>query len=373
MHRRRTTGIWIAGVAAATLALASCEGGVVDDGADGGGGGAGEFTLVLTSPTMSDQHPDLHPWMEQITERTDGRVQFETHFDGSLCSLADTSACISDGRADLGFHSSSYNPAEFPITEIGSMPFQTSDIQAQGLAMQQLWNESEEWQAEFDSANQHLLFFSPVGPHQLTMAQEVDSLEDLNGLSVRSTGGQSINLDVLGADPAAIAPVEVYEAIERGVLDGASYPIELAAQSQVAEVAPYVYDFGEHTGSMVMMMWSMNLETWESLPGDVQDVITEVSEEILDGIVPDYAVPAIEGACEAIADAGGEFHPIGTEEEGQALEDEALPQHMDQWTGAVEGGLEDPQAFLDRYHELLEENASGDQRTPGEICREHLG
>lgn len=347
----------------ASVSLAACA----QTGTEAGGNE--NAVLTISSPSSADQHPDLEVWKELVSAKSGGTITFDEFYDGSLCALPDTNTCVGDGRADIGFTSTSYHPTEFPITQIGSLSFQTNDIQAQGSAMQDLYAEYPEMTAEFEDKGQHLLYFSPVGAHQIALTEQVNSLDDLSGKDIRAAGGQSMNIAAIGSNPVAIAPAEVYEAIQRGVLDGASFPTELAAKSKIAEVAPYFHDVGAHTQSMVMMHWSMHKATYDSLSDEQRAAIDEPSAEVLDGIVADHVVPATETSCELAAESGAKFVEIGTPEEGEKWKDEALPRQLEDWKTGAGASLDSPDDFLTRFAELLEEHDSGDDRTPGEICR----
>lgn len=366
-----TKRVWRYGALAAAGAflLTSCGQG---DSQDENGSQAGdedqEVTLTIASPSASETQTDLQEWMELVTEHSGGSIQFEDFYDGSLCSTTEINSCVSDGRADIGRTSASYHPSEFPITRIGELSFQTNDLQAQALAMHDLYDQSDEMQEEFGNQNQRILYFSPVGPHVLASPSEMSSLEELEGLEIRSTGGQSTNLSALGASPVAISPAEVYEALDRGVLDAASFPLELADNNSIPEVAPYLHDTGEHTEAMIIMHWSMNQETYDNLSADQQQAIDEASAEVVSGIVEEHIKPTTENVCQRLIDAGAEFPEIGDEEEAAQWREDALPPQLEEWKSAA-GDFVDADEFYDTYQQLLSEHETGEEQTPAQICR----
>lgn len=333
-------------------------------------GAVDQVTLSVSHGMAEADSSGIQEWMRLVQEETQDAVDFEIFYNESLCPITETPGCVQDGRADIGFSSSIYVPADFPITEIGAVGFQTVDLQAQIDSLQTLYDETPEMQDEFSALNQRLLYFHAPGIHQIVLSQRVESLDDLAGLSIRSVGGQAANLAALGANPIDTNPFEVYEAIERGVLDGASYPLELIGQNRIAEVAPYIHDTGAHHGSIAMMHWTINLDTWEGLDPAIQTAIDEASRTVSATFVDDHLYTNYARACETLAEDNGEIVPIGTPEEGEAWRESALPPREEQWISGVEGVLEDPEGFYSRYQELLAENTSGEALTGGQFCQQ---
>mgnify|MGYP001827295291 FL=1 len=91
-------------------------------------------------------------------------------------------------------------------------------------------------------------------------------------------GGAVANwLDGTGATAVNAAFPEFYNNISTGVADGAVMTINGMLPFKIYEVAPYItlVDMGGPiTGAL-----TMNRDTWESLPDDVQGVISELGKE----------------------------------------------------------------------------------------------
>lgn len=358
--------------AAGVLALTACSG---SGSADSEGGSAPEVTLSVATfdPDNAALSKSMQKWMEEVEQHSNGRIGFEVFYNGSLCGTADMNDCVRDGITDIGFSSSGYAPADFPLAELGSLGFQSADMQGASDSLQQLYAETPEMQEEFAAVNQKLLFFSPAGAHAIALKEEISDLSDLKGQSIRATGAQSIALDELGANPVAVGLGEVFESIERGVLAGGSFSPELASKIRIFEVAPNFYDTGAYTGGIIQMMWTMNTTVWDSLDPDLQEAVDAATAAVQPVINEDFLIPGTEAACEIMLDAGSSFHAIGPESDGQAWAQAAKERLEQAWLDNAEGKVADPQQLLTRYQDLIELNDSGDHRTAAQICIELQG
>src|SRR5690606_11624479 len=73
---------------------------------NGNGNGEGDDTVYTRSYATSVGQGDHgsvanQAWMDLVTERTDGRVQFEAFWQEALCKTPELLDCTRDGRADI--------------------------------------------------------------------------------------------------------------------------------------------------------------------------------------------------------------------------------------------------------------------------------
>ena len=71
---------------------------------------------------------------------------------------------------------------------------------------------------------------------------------------------------------------DTYEALQKGVVDATFCPVETLKGWKQGEVIDYVIDT-KAIGYTTTMFAVMNKDKWESLPADLQKIVTEVSEE----------------------------------------------------------------------------------------------
>ena len=101
-----------------------------------------------------------------------------------------------------------------------------------------------------------------------------DQLEDLKGLKLRVAGWGPTNfLKAVGGNPISITPPEMYDAIQKGVLDGMIFDWQGIKSSRLYEGLNYATPY---TVVNVPQGFIMNNRTWNSLSPDIQEVFTEM-------------------------------------------------------------------------------------------------
>lgn len=344
------------------LALAGCSDG---SGASGGGSQTLTFSTFLT-----EDHPAsvaAEAWMAQVTEATDGQVEFETFYNASLCEAPESIACAESRTADVVMAVPAYTP-EMQLANIGSTTFITKDLQANSDAINALYADNEDFQAEYSDRGQRMLFQFNNSMPVLVTKDAVPSFSSLAGKDIRASGSMVNGISALGVNPVAIDPAEIYESLERGVVAGAAFPVESVVDYRLTEVAPHAYDLGEWMGSYAMNSYTMNQDAYDSLSADQQEAIDTVSADIAGGYVEEFLIPAVEDNCRALAAEGIELQSLGPVEEGEAWVAEGGGSQESTWVEAATSATDDAGAFYNSYVDRVEQLESGDAPTTAEIC-----
>jgi TRAP-type C4-dicarboxylate transport system substrate-binding protein len=101
--------------------------------------------------------------------------------------------------------------------------------------------------------------------------KKVEKPKDLMGQKM-GTGTIAPNfLQALGIAP--VVTRELYTGMERGVIDGFAQPIETILPQGLLEVTKFVIDHPFFAGDVANIM---NLDTWNQLPKNLQDLVIEV-------------------------------------------------------------------------------------------------
>lgn len=109
--------------------------------------------------------------------------------------------------------------------------------------------------------------------------KEINSLEDVKGLTMRIGGIGGKVLSKLGAVPQQIAPGDIYPSLEKGAIDAAEWigPHD-DYRLGLHRVAPYYYSPGWWEGSAAITCL-VGQEAWASLPADLQAVFATACAE----------------------------------------------------------------------------------------------
>lgn len=214
-------------------------------------------------------------YINRVTEATKGRIKFEVYPSESLIKAKEMVTGIESGVADMGWTPLGYFTGRFPLTTVSMLPFMALDTGGKNsMVLQALFDTVPEIQREFRSVKVLSLHASDAY-HFATSKKPVSSLDDLKGLKLRIMGAYPIKASkLLGLSPLFMPMPAVYEAGEKGVLDGAALPWAAVATFNLFEVFPYWTDADLWSSPFMIFM---NKSKWESLPKDIQKAIESVS------------------------------------------------------------------------------------------------
>jgi TRAP-type transport system periplasmic protein len=136
-------------------------------------------------------------------------------------------------------------------------------------------------------------------PFQLYLKKPIKSA-DLKGLNIRVSPMYLAAIKGLGGNPVVIAPTEVYQALQRNVVDGYCWPAVGIRDWGWEKETKYAVEPTFYTGPNPLIM---NLNTWNKLPKKLQDILTEATKEAEIKAVAFY-MDLIKGEKENLAKAG---------------------------------------------------------------------
>lgn len=171
----------------------------------------------------------------------------------------------------------SADDARLGATEI---PFLFNNIDAHIAAMPDL----EELYADVleDQFNQKLLCLHNYTAVELFSVEPVTTLEDWDGLLVQSISPTTSALvEAFGGSAVFLDYTEAYGALEKGTVEAVITAPAAGAIFGLPEVSPYL-------ASCYMVAaihgFSINLDVWDDLPGDIQDILLEEARIASDAI-----------------------------------------------------------------------------------------
>lgn len=226
--------------------------------------------------------------VQELERRSEGRIKIEYYWSNSLVPTRQLMDALQKGVADIAFINPSYQPGKLPLLTITSLPATSAgDMCPTSKALQELI-EMPEVKAELDAMNMHYL--GPLTNDSYgvwTRKKEVRTLSDLRGMKLRAIGSQANLLHALGGVPVSLGATEIYQAIEKGTLDGALANPSFALGYKWDEITKYYYPI--HFGGLGQFV-AMNKSSWDKLPADLKkrasalhDIACGTAQEIYQG------------------------------------------------------------------------------------------
>ncbi len=235
------------------------------------------FQLTYSNffPPSHIQSQLAEAWCKEVEKRTDGQVKIAYYPGGTLTKAAQCYDGVVNQRSDIGLSLLAYSRGRFPLMDVINLPFGNPN----GQFATAVFNEINDKFAPEELSDTHVLYLHAHGPGLIhTKDKEIHKLEDLKGLKIRGAGIVADTIKALGASPVTMPMPELYQALQKGVVEGAFYPVEVNKGWKMAEVVDYGianYQIAYGLGFFVVM----NKEKWNTLPADIQETITTINQE----------------------------------------------------------------------------------------------
>lgn len=234
-----------------------------------------KLTYSCFFPATHIQSKLAEAWCKEVEKRTNGKVKVEYYPGQTLTKAKVCYDGVVQGLSDVGFSVLGYTRGRFPLMEVVDLPLgYTSGVQATKVA-----NAVHGAFKDKVLTDTEVMYLHAHGPGLVhTKTKAVKKLEDMKGLKFRSHGTSAKVVKALGGTPVAMPMPETYQALQKGVVDGAVYPIEANKGWKLGEVIDFVtLDFpAAYTTTFFVVM---NKDKWKSLPDDVKKTITEINKE----------------------------------------------------------------------------------------------
>lgn len=237
-------------------------------------------TLELSTfaPPMDRLTIMLQEWCDEVGKRTNGRVKVNLHPGGTLTAPSQTYDSVVKEIIDIGYGPMGATTGRFPLMEVMDLPLGLkSGYKASMLSMDLFKTFKPK-----ELSDVKILFMLSSPPAHLQTRSPIRNLEELKGTKLRAIGGTTTKVTAaLGAVPLALGPTDVYDALSKGVADGAIVISDALAQLKWGEFLKYT-TLNTRTSYVNNGYFVMNLNKWKSLPPDVQEVIDGLSKEYLE-------------------------------------------------------------------------------------------
>lgn len=232
----------------------------------------GKQTLKLVSvfPTNHVYTRDVVPmWIDMVESEIDN-IEIDWIGSEETIPVTEQFGAVQTGIADIGFNFAAYYGNEVPEAEFKSLsPFTPTEERENGFF--------DYLSGEYEDAGVVYLgrWLSPF-PFYFWSNNEVSSIEDFKGLTVRSNPVYHKPLEALNASPVAIVPSEIYTSLERGMVDGIGFPLLGPREDGWTEVINYLIDepfFNQQAAIYI------NLDTLDNLPRGTKEQLISITEK----------------------------------------------------------------------------------------------
>jgi TRAP-type mannitol/chloroaromatic compound transport system substrate-binding protein len=202
---------------------------------------------------------------ETLKEATDGRINLKVYEPGKIVPPLEISPSISRGDLTAAYNYIGYDQGRIPA----SILFAAVPFGMEPWEYTTWWFEGEgHGLAEelYHKQNIHPLLCSTIGPETAGWYHKpINKLSDLEGLKIRFSGLGGMVLDRIGASATLIPGGEIFQALEKGTIDGSEF--SMPAIDEILgfhKVAKYNLFPGWHQPSTSTHL-IINLDVWNAL------------------------------------------------------------------------------------------------------------
>ncbi len=235
-----------------------------------------KLRYAMWMPPTHKMSVTVDQWCKEVEKRTDGRVKITPYFGGTLAAPQLVYDGLLKGAFDIGQTALAYNTGRFPFSEILDYPLGYRDARQATALDEAFVAKFKPHLKEFEDVKM-LYFFSP-GATLIHTRKVISSINDIKGMRIKGSGLNLKALELLGAIPSTVTFPETYDALQKGMLDGALTYTEALQTFRFGEFLKCtVLDHGISTAPVQYV--AMNKKKWESLPKDVQGIIEKINRE----------------------------------------------------------------------------------------------
>lgn len=306
---------------------------------------AGAETLRLSTYVneVDIRHEGFKKFAELAAAKTDGRVKVEIFPSATLHGWSEGVDAVNGGVSDI-----SWIPADkrLPCYRVTSLYPTAVDLENQ-ISMDAEY--ADLIREEAAKANLVPLFNSNYSYDQEWWFKDRGDLGKLDGKLVRSIGPLvSMMIEKWGGKPVFIAPKEVFQSAERGVVDGINMGVATYSSWKLWGVMPYMVNANLFYGNIIYMM---NKEKFDALSAADQKALAEAAREAEEWLKPRYEEWVNERVGNAVMKGGGAAVSISADERTQLIN--SVQSDWNREVDSACGG-----ALADKIRDLYRRNAS---------------
>lgn len=230
------------------------------------------------SPRHGFQVDFLGPWAKELERRTGGKVKVTIYPGSTAFGKVNRQADqVKAGVVDIALGLRGIPRGRFRRSGIMELPFLVENAGSGTRALWELYKSGMLGDEYKDF--KVLILFTHNGGLFHTRSKPVKSLEDLKGLRLRvSTTVVSEMMKYLGASPVGLPPSQIFENLQKGVIDGVVTTWDLVGAIKANQILRYHTEARAYTNTFYVVM---NRKKYDSLPADVRKAIDDTTGDVL--------------------------------------------------------------------------------------------
>ncbi len=308
-------------------------------------------------------HSESNPWItaledyfvknvsERVSKETNYEINWVKSYGGAVVSLGNELQGVQDGLVDIGCTILVFEASRLPLQDmVYSMPFSCSDPLIVADVIKQIYSEYPEFTETYEKDyNQKFIGIGVSDPYGFYSTKEVKSLEDVNGMKIGAAGINLSWIEGSGAVGVQTSLNDTYQNLQTNVCQATIQPTHSCVNLKVYEVAPYYLDANFNVVPFNAI--TVNLDTWNDLPAEIQTILAEVGEGYLE-YEANYINEIHEQDLETLKEQGCTIISLSREEQKKWAA--SLPDIVNGLVKSLDNAGYKGAEIVSRYYEILE-------------------
>jgi TRAP-type transport system periplasmic protein len=239
---------------------------------------ARETRLLFTSlsPAGSPNSQFFNSWAQRVNDQSGGALKIEVRDGTALANFGNSYDRVNSDVVQIGWVQPAFIAGKFPLSEVTNLPFMTDDDINCSIA---LWRYYKSPVMAVELQDVVPIWASCLAQSGLHFAKAPRSDAELNGLKMRVAGKVPSQIVArMGGTPVSMTAESIYEALQRGTIDGMVTSWAAFEPYKFQEVAFYHVEVPIGSNPSMFMM---SRKKYESLPPAARNVLDDNSGEAI--------------------------------------------------------------------------------------------
>ncbi len=176
-----------------------------------------QLKFAVPSPPVGPIYGALAGYAADVDKQANGTIKLKVYSGFALANLGNAYDRTINGVVDIAWSIIGPISSLFPKTNVVTLPFETD---SGPIAAQALWNLYRDGVIASEYGQVHPLGFVVFPNISLHSRKPIRTMADLAGLKVSAEGRVlTRSLESLGATPITMAVTEIYQSLQRGLVD----------------------------------------------------------------------------------------------------------------------------------------------------------
>jgi TRAP-type C4-dicarboxylate transport system substrate-binding protein len=243
-----------------------------------------------TSPT-SYATSCIKSFFDHVEQLSKGTFKCQHFWNETLAKATDQPSGIQNGLFQATCYFPGYYPSKLPLYNLATLPalFPTKTSREDYLTFVKIlneWDQTDLLKAEFAKFNAIPICEMQPPERSIMGKVRIATYDDLKGKKLYAPGGTGDLLKKAGVAPSTFSAVEVYDALDKGVIEGVAHNFAIFIPYKIYEISQYWTEgivLGETAYCLVV-----SKTAYDALPSSIKNYFDEAKAQLPKTVADTY-------------------------------------------------------------------------------------